>query len=63
MKGFDVWETIPGGGDGMIDFVLVDLHDNLENYFCRGLACRDDSQCTVTRARGILRYSDLTTQI
>ena len=32
MKGFDVWETIPGGGDGMIDFVLVDLHDNLENY-------------------------------
>ena len=26
------WETISGGGDGIIDFVVVDLHDNLENY-------------------------------
>ena len=32
MKGYDVWETISGGGDGIIDFVVVDLHDNLENY-------------------------------
>ena len=32
MRGYDVWETIAGGGDGIIDFVVVDLHDNLENY-------------------------------
>jgi hypothetical protein len=32
LKGYDVWETIPGGGNGLIDFIIVDLHDNLENY-------------------------------
>ena len=32
LKGLDIWQTIPGAGDGYTDFVVVELYDDLTNY-------------------------------